>query len=150
MSLGLNSGVHNGYVCFNRLNNNVQSLRYTLCGNAASAFNVQLPQDFIPSKNADLKIRWTIAEDVSGTAILDVEYNSVAIGNQINLSQNEIVSGISDGISYKLHEILLPLNTLIMNTDDQFLLKITRLTTSPSDSLAVPLEILGIVIDYNL
>ena len=109
-----------------------------------------MPKDFSNLKSADLKIRWAVTEDVSGTAIFNVEYNSVGIGDQLNLFQSEIVSGVSDGFGYRMHEMLIPLNTFIMNADDQFLLKIKRLVDSPSDDLAVPAEIVGISLDYNL
>jgi hypothetical protein len=149
ISLGLNSGVHNGYVSYNRLSNNIQSLSYNICGNPVSSFNFQVPINFDSGKAAALKIRWTTTEDVSGTAIFNIEYNSVGIDTQLNLFQSEIVSGISDGIALKMHEINLVLNTFIMNPEDQFLLKIQRLVDSPSDSVAAPLEIVGISIDYN-
>jgi hypothetical protein len=149
--LGLNEGNVNGYVYYNRISEfNIQSLSFKNCGNGSSSWNFRVPYDFSDDKNTNISLRWAVNDSVSGIVLFNIKYNSISVNNLVGMFYEEIVSGIGDGVALKMNEVTLNINSSFITTEDEFFIKVTRLSNHVNDSIDGPVELLGINFNYNL
>lgn len=149
LTFPLNGGIHNGHVVPNFcLDGGFESLRYPDSVRPSSSWNTIIPKDFM-SGISTLNLKWTHKDSVSGIVLFDVKYNSVSSGDIISLNYNEVVSGFSDGVPLKLYETEIDIASGIIERDDVFILKLTRLGNMPQDNLNTPIELIGVSLKYR-
>lgn len=142
----LNGGIRNGKTCLELLDG-IESIRLSQFGIPLISWNTKIPNYYNGSSLA-LSIDWTAKESVSGYVFFEIDYNSVASNEILDMIYSSSVSGFFDGTINKMINTKIDLPN-IFDKEDQFLLKLTRQSQNINDTLDTSVNLIGVSLIYN-
>lgn len=148
LNFTLNGGLRNGLVCLKTLDSGIESLTYPNKSFPSTSWNLKIPKNFFPGQTT-LAIDWTKNSSVSGIVLFNIEYASIASNETLSLAHMDTLTGIADNSILKMYNSEIELPNGIIEKEDQFLLKLTRLSQNLEDTLDTSVNIIGVSLKYS-